>query len=268
MIDRRLAIFSGVSARVTDRVRPQLASAAIESAFVRFDGIATDGYFDDLIARSLEVARRLIAPGNVRLSVFLISALETNEDRTREKAAFFPAVRRLTVSRAFRNDFNRANEFARIIATAFLSAGHKAFVKSLDKNSPLLLPLRNTPCRPMQGNFNEIYERTTEQISQVVSRHIVNPRGSRGHRVKDLMFMPAVNSGIHPIRRCSDSVDCDLKALMRFGVAVPERLEFDVSCENGLQGKHFALCDGQSMKINKGVSHLNMRINDDFQEGT
>ena len=267
MIERRVAIFSGFDTRVVAKVSPQLTSTATDLAFVKLSGEADSSYFQSLVARTLVIAERSLARGDVRLTTLLVSCLDTEEDREREARAFFPAVRRLSLDTSLRKDLNRSSDIASAVVSAFRNPEQTDFARSLHQDVRLLLPVRNTPCKPLIGSFRAIYERSASSVSPRVQRRILSRRGRPGFMVRDLAFCPATNDGTHPVRRCTDSPECDLKAFMRFGVAVPERFEFDVSSDTGLKGKTFEYCDGTHHRVTKDVGHINMRINDDHRLG-
>lgn len=267
MTIRRLAVLSGIDTRVIDRVAPILRSMAIQVAFVRMgaDGNSRD-YYDRLTRRTLQVAAQLLVKPDVKIHALLVSSELSEDEWACEAAYFFPALRRFEIARSFRRDTNRGQEMARAIHGAFTSISYLELVRkaSPQGESRLLLPITNTKLPRLRRHFLEIYRLNETALSRRLERDISRRKGMKGYRVQGLDFRGAVNDGTHPIRRCTDSPECDLAALFRFGVVVPERFEFDVSCETGLEGKTFHLCNDEAVRIPKGTSHLNMRMNDDF----
>lgn len=266
MIVRRLVILSGIESRVADRLGPALRSAAMDIAFVKIgaDGLSAD-YFARLVQRTLDVAERVMTRPDVKLLGLLISCASTNEQEL-EREHFFPALRRLEIPREYRRDANQFSEVQRRVRVAFQSVTYEKVVReaSPQREDRLLLPVRNSKLERLKRHFVEIYELRQAELSRRLMRDIPAVKKGRGYRIRDADFKGAINDGTHPVRRCTDTPTCDLGALMRFGVPVPERFEFDVSCATGLASKTFCLCDGTPMKIPAGTSHLNMRINDDF----
>jgi hypothetical protein len=269
MITRRLAILSGIDPRVADRIGPGLRSRATDVAFVKIgsDGFSQD-YFSRLTARALSISVRTLGRQDTKLYALLVSAIPCDDQDT-EAEYFFPAARRLEVAREYRRDVNQASNLAQLIQDAFASPVYTDLARRVSPQGEdrLLLPIVNTKLGRMRRHFLEIFRLRSSGLSRRLERDINRMRGGRGYRIVGMDFRGALNDGTHPIRRCTDSPTCDLQALMRFGVAIPERFEFDVSCEKGLEGKTFHLCDGTPVRVSKGVSHLNMRINDDFVPG-
>lgn len=265
MIVRRLAVLSGIDARVADRMGPALRSMATDVAFVKIgpDGLSSD-YFLRLSRRTLEVAQRALLRTDTKLLGLLVSAVDLEEEL--ETDFFFPALRRLSVPKQWRRDVNQSSQIVREIQLTFGSSIYQDVAKyaSPQGEDRLLLPIRNTKLDRMSRHFLEIYRMRQVGLTRRLLRDITAMRRGRGYRIRGIDFKGMVNDGTHPIRRCTDSPVCDLRALMRFGVTVPERFEFDVSCSTGLAGKTYYLCDGQPVKVPGGASHLNMRINDDF----
>lgn len=266
MIVRRLVVLSGIDSRVADRLGPALRSAAIDVAFVKIgaDGLSRD-YFARLVRRTLDVAHRAMLRADVKLLGLLVSCASTDEQQT-EHEHFFPALRRLEIPREYRRDVNQFFEVRRRIEVTFRSATYENVAReaSPQREGRLLLPVRNCRSDRLTRHFGEIYELRQDDLSRRLMRDIPRMKKGRGYRIRDADFKGAINDGTHPVRRRTDTPICDLGALMRFGVLVPERFEFDISCSTGLANKTFSLCDGTPIKIPAGTSHLNMRINDDF----
>jgi hypothetical protein len=131
----------------------------------------------------------------------------------------------------------------------------------------LNLPLLNVKSSRLRTAISELYELRTFTPAPGISKDVARLKGGRGLRIKGIDYRGAVNNDSHPVRRCTDSVFCDVAARLRLGFSLPERFEFDVSCETGLAGKQFRMCDGAAMTIPDWADHLNMRINDDFECG-
>lgn len=269
MIEQGLVVFSGISTKVIAKVAPQLRAMAIHSAFVKYTPQDIPGYLSDLAERTLAIARGALVDRDVRLSGILASCLEDEAELEAERTVFFPAMRRLSLSRSFRNDINAANALVAEVGGVLKSASNTDFVKSVSPRAEarLLLPLGNARVAALAHNFEEIYDRKSDGIGRAVMKRVVLRRGTKRYRANDLDFLPVTNGERHPIRRCSDSALCDLNATLRFGVSVSPRFEFDVTCENGLSGKTFQQCDNTAMQVGREATHLNMRMNGDFRAG-
>jgi hypothetical protein len=239
----------------------------IESAYVKATGAYGQDYLDRLVQRVLVVTSQALQRPDVRLAAILVSGLQTEEEKKEEAAHFFPALRRIGISKELRNDVSKAHELLNIIRSVVKSHSFREFAQrvSPQREPRFLMPIRNSCYPAMENHFLTVYRMESDSLSRRLERDIVKLRGKRAYRVKGVDFSVAVNNGKHPIRRCTETPACDLRALMRFGVVAPERLEFDVSRENGLQGRSFHLCSGEVVKVPTGTSHLNMRMNDDFE---
>lgn len=268
MIDRALAIFSGVHPKVVARLTPALRSVGIEPVSVSVEALPTESYFECLAKQALHVADRQRVRGDVRLTSVLVSALNDSE-REVEADAFFPALRRITIRPEWRNNPSAAGHISRLVQDYFKSEAVRDFSRRIASNreNRMLMPRRNTPCKGLGDEFLSIYHRDAEILSAKIEKDIVALRSGRGLKVSNLTFKPTLNNGQHPVRRCTESNLCDLKAAFRFGVGVQQRFEFDVTSDNGFKSKSFLLCDGSLKRITVQVTHLNMRINDDFKEG-
>lgn len=268
MIDRALAIFSGVHPKVVARLAPSLRSVRIEPVTVTPDPTLSSAYFERLAKQALHVATRQMERGDVRLTSVLVSALE-DSCCTAETEAFFPALRRLAIRPEWGNNPSAALQIGCLVQEYFRSEPIREFTRRITSNreTRMLLPRRNTPSKTLEECFILIYHCKTEVLSRKLEKDIVSVRRSRDLKVSNLTFKPALNGGQHPVRRCTDTDLCDLKAAFRFGVGVPARFEFDVSSDNGFKSRSFLLCDGSSQRITAEATHLNMRINDDFREG-
>ncbi len=268
MIDRRLAVFSGIHPKVVERLEPTLRSIGIEPVVVSMGGAANADYFERLAHQALCVAQKQRAQGSIRLTSALVSALSLEEAEL-ETDTFFPSLRRVSVRPEWRNNPAASKQIAAVVQDFFQTQAATNIARQIAsrKDERLLLPPRNTPSKFLAGQFLDIYHCRSHALSAKVEKEIIVQRGGRGIRVVDLQFAPLLNGNQHPVRRCTDSSACDLKASFRFGAAVPPRFEFDVTGENGLKSKRFCLCDGRSHRVSAKATHLNMRINDDFKEG-
>lgn len=267
MIDRGLAIFSGIHPRVVTRLAPTLRSVGIEVVAVALDANEGD-YFERLAKQALHIAARERRRSDVRLTSVLISALD-ERDLDEESAAFFPALRRVPIQSEWRNNLSASGKINQIVQDYFRSTAVREFARRLGANKEvrMLLPRRNTPHKKLTEEFSAIYRLDVDALSGKIEKDIVVLRGGRGMKVSSLMFKPVLNNGRHPIRRCTTSSIADLQAAFRFGVGVPERFEFDVTSDKGLKGSSFFHCGGALHRITAEATHLNMRINDDFKEG-
>ncbi|MCP3735024.1 hypothetical protein M9979_09100 [Sphingomonas sp. RP10(2022)] len=268
MIDRGLAVFSGIHPKVVDRLAPTLRSTGIDAVVVKPDDTVTAGYFERLARQTLCAANRATARGQVRLTSVLISALDADAAEL-ETEAFFPALRRVPVPSEWRNNTAAAKPMATLVQDYFRDEASRCFTRGLAacRERRLLLPPRNTPSKALAARFRQIYHRDASDLGAKVDKEVTVQRGGRGLKVHNLQFVPTVNSDRHPVRRCTDTYSCDLKAAFRFGAPVAARFEFDLTADNGLATKLFHLCDGSTQVVSPQATHLNMRINDDFKEG-
>lgn len=270
MQTRRLIVLSGFDTRVSDRVRASLSSRRAEVAFVKSYGEADDSYFERLSKRAWELVEKATRAGDQIVLGVLASSLSLESEVDKERSTFFPSLRRLAFATNRRRDVNTATQSADEIVSAitddkFLEL--KAFVKPT-LGRPLLLPVRNARSKILRTQLERLYEGLEYVPTANLQKEIVKLKENRGLRVRGVDFSSVVNNPRHPIRRCSDSAACDLKAVMRLGFFVPDRFEFDVEVESGLSNKEFWTCDGTSRSISRSASHLNMRMNDDFGEGS
>lgn len=266
MIERGLVVFSGIDTRIIDRIGPRLRSNAVDTAFVKPKHMLDTEYFDRLLNRAYRVSSQLISNPDVRITAILLSCLDDPIQTNLEFETFFPTLRRIYLDRQSCNDPNKSAELATTIIQAIKCDAARAFVKtvSAQQEARLLMPLRNCKSNALRRSVRAIFLSEATSINNRSRREVTARRGSRTYRSNDLDFKVSINSGKHPVRRCTDSTSCDFKALLRLGVSVPERLEFDVSCSKGLSNKTFYRCDGSAESVSGNPSHLNMRINDDY----
>jgi hypothetical protein len=265
--ERGVAVFSGVETRVVDRLVRQLAANNVDSAFVEIRRRTYDeDYFQRLLAQTLVVLERVRARGDVPASAFLVSSLIDEDDLIREQNHFFPALRRVALNPEWRGNPDAAVRIQAAVLEHYRSGEEREFIRTVSakREARFLLPIYNTRCKSLESLFLSVYSREAASLSKRVTREIVCLRKRKGYRVSGLDFAVAINNERHPVRRCSPTAKCDLEAAFRFGSPVPERLEFDVTCENGLRKKSFRQCDGSTASVNAEPTHINMRINGDF----
>ena len=270
MIRRNLAVISGFHTKVIDRLGPPLRSKGIDISFTDISNGINREYFDRLVNRTILVASRNISREDIRLRSILVSCITDHHEAGLEFDYFFPSMRRLSLPGNLQKDVAMSSVIANKISDVFKSKDYEQIseIALPHKEQRLLLPVKNAKLSKLTTHYQEIYEFRSSCLSRRLERDIARLKSGEGHCIKGTFFKGTVNDGTHPIRRCTDSPRCDLQAMMRFGVHLPERFEFDVSCESGLAGKTFFLCDGSAQKIPRRASHLNMRVNDDFLIGT
>lgn len=270
METRRLIVLSGFDTRVADRLRTSLASRRSDVAFVKLYGDADEAYFHRLAKRSWELIGKAQQAGDQIVLGVVASALSSEAELARERECFFPALRRLSFDSARRRDINTAAQTADEIVGALTSDKFLALKASVKPSlgRPLLLPVRNTRSKVLRAQLERLYELLEPTPTANLKKEIVKLKGNRGLRVRGIDFASVVNNARHPVRRCTDAPACDLKAIMRLGFCVPDRFEFDVASDTGLVGKEFWICDGTTKAVSRSASHLNMRMNDDFGEGS
>jgi len=266
MILRRLVVFSGFDARIVERIRPELEAQHCDVVVVKRWPILTIEYFQKLLGRLATVANRQFENPDVRLVALLVSNIEDEETRALEDSTFKPMLRRLMIDPSMARDVERTPELSgRIIA---LITGEE-FLSTYDRIRPatdatLALPLKNAANRRLEREITSLYDLLRFQPTAGLDRYIRRLKKGRGLRSKDIDFCGCLNDPSHPIRRRTDSIHCDMNGRFRLGFSIPPRFEFDVTCETGLTGKTFQQCDGARVKIPAKATHLNMRINDDF----
>lgn len=263
---RAVAVFSGISTKVLNDARASLRSMSIEAAFVRFDAPDQD-YFTRLMARATTLVGQLELVGVSQLNLLLFSGLE-GSNLANEECHFCPALRRVGVPRSWCNDRQRAKELSALVNDTFRSESVWTFAKELrsQRSLHLLLPMRNSNVRPLANVYADIYHGRRTEVSQRVKRMALLRKKGQGIGIGNVNLSPVVNGDRHPVRRISDTPFCDFNARFRFGIPIPPRFEFDVTCDTGLSGKSFFQCDGTRVAVGKSATHLNMRVNDDFAE--
>lgn len=263
MIERTVAILSGIGTQVVDRFARQLRANAIEPAFVEIKGDPDQEYFDRLLMQSLDVIQRSYDKGSRNVSIVLISALSSNNHIKLEAETFFPAVRRLAIKSEWRNNPKASGQISSYVIRHAQNSLEKAFTRSVARNARFLLPIRNANCKSLLENYKNIYDMTAAELARRVEKDVVSLRKRKALRIGGIDFDLSINNGRHPVRRVTTTSKCDFHAAFRFGASIEDRLEFDITCENGLKGKQFCQCDGTRTRISIEPTHLNMRINDD-----
>ena len=268
MVVRRLAIFSGFDTNVVEACRIRLQSNQTHVAFVRRPESLDARYFDSLLGRSLFQVDRLRLPTE-RVHALLVSCVEDLQELALETAAFFPSVQRLGLRRQWRKDINATSQICRSVLQTLTSPVFRDSQELVRHtgSAMALLPLVNVPSRRLTYEIRAIYEMQSRDFTARIAKEVVRLKRGQGIRVGSLTFRSCVNDPSHPIRRQSNKPHCDLSASLRLGFDVPARLEFDVTCDSGLDRKTFCQCDGRSETVPSGTSHLNMRINGDFECG-
>ncbi|PYF06947.1 hypothetical protein C8J30_12230 [Rhodobacter viridis] len=259
-------------------MRPHLKGRNIDVVCVRLCG---NGYFEALAKQLLfEIDRLKGARSDVRFFVILVSAIA--EDKLDDEyVSFFPALIRLGIQKDQANNKSATKKIVERIDALFRDESFVDLIKTVSarKKSHLLLPVRNAAETSLRKMFDEIYaggelrskegrfSAELEIFEKTVLKKITVIRRSKALKMGAISFAPVLNGPAHPIRRCTDTAVCDVKAKLRFGALVAERFEFDVTCDRKLSAKSFYLCGGGDIKPSQEDTHLNMRINDDFKGG-
>jgi hypothetical protein len=267
MNDVDIAVLCGISTRVIDPMTKALRANAIEPVFTKVS-VDTGSYLESLLANTCATIKALDCDQKIRIrSLTVISGFSKDEDIALEARFFFPAARRFAVKPEYRNNPASSAAVRDAIIRLFKNKNEVDSRKEIRGDIRNLLPLRNCGCKGITDSVSAIYLRDTNLIDRKVDKEICRVKGSKALRIRGIDFLPANNNDRHPIRRCSDSLGCDLAASFRLGVPVNERFEFDVTCRTGLKGKTFYQCSGSANDLTHEPSHLNMRINDDHAVG-
>jgi hypothetical protein len=268
MTTRRLVVFSGFDTRFVAQAKISLKANQTDVVFTSATAGVERAYFVALLGQTLKTVNQLLSNNDARVVGMLASCIDEAGASQAEKEAFYPIFRRMVFPSSFRRDMHRVNEVVQKLVRSLSSEEfldtHK-YIKS--PSAVLALPLLNADSRRLRRTINDLYEMKIFRPDGGIDKEVIRLRRGRGLRIKGIDFAACVNDSSHPVRRCTDSIVCDLAARLRLGFSVPARFEFDVSCEQGVSGKEFRLCDGSSQKIPGWADHLNMRINDDFQCG-
>ena len=225
-------------------------------------------YFDTLLELTLRTINEILSKNDARIVGVIASSIEDTNNRDLETKPFFPAFRRMAFPASFSKDTHRVNEVVSRLVSNLASEEFLDTYKYVKPPSAVLsLPLSNVDSPRLKKAMIELYEMRMLRPGGGIDKEVVRLRNGRGLRIKGLDFAGCINNGSHPIRRVTDSSVCDVAARLRLGFSVSSRFEFDVSCEHGVSGKSFRLCDGSIQKIPGWADHLNMRINSDFKCG-
>lgn len=264
---RRLTVaLNGFGTKFIEKAKPVLLSRNYELAFVKEDRDYRV-HLQKLCRRILHVTERH-ADWSAQHFCLLVSCEDDSGKRSLEDDCFFPAVRRIRVDRTVQAKTDGATRLAKVVDEAYVSWQSSGLPQQLRArtNAALLLPLRNARCRHLTSSLKDIYENQSVRLRRSAERSIALQRGG-GMNVSGLTFTGATNTDQHPLRRNTDSVECDLKGRFRLGHGVPLRFEFDVTCNGGLAGREFWQCNGHSYRAPAHVTHVNIRMNDDFAFG-
>lgn len=219
----------------------------------------------DQFARICE--RFLTEVGDTTCSgVILLSCSERSEKCLLEKEWFCPWTYRIQLSKSLAQDTNKFSSLVELIDQGIKDFRESVVVNAIKRKSDkrYLLPVKNAKLSAFEESIENIFFGSAG-FNGKSNRIIQRVKGRDEIRIGSLNFEYGINSGVHPVRKTTDTHLCDLKAKFRFGVPVNSRFEFDVSCQAGLGTKNFAHCDGRSEIIVGSPTHLNMRINDDFK---
>lgn len=263
MKDKKIAIFSGVNTNVLEKCSPTLRASGIIPVYIKNspNGIFNDEYFSKL-AKQVNFILNREENNNVNIGVaFLVSSLE-GEFLENEINYFVPSLTRLEIEKKILNNSSSYNLINRIILSYIKN--NVIINNKLKSNVMLKLPVRNSFLKALYYNYVDIYLNICSDINKNVERKINRIKKGGGLRINDLTFKGTINNGRHPVRRICNSDICDIKAKFRFGIRIHDRFEFDVTSSRKLDGREFFLCDGTKKKVSKNKSHINMRINDDF----
>jgi len=264
---RRLTLaLNGFGTKFIEKAKPVLLSRNYDLAFVKEERDYRL-HLQKLCRRILQVTERH-ADWTTQHFCLLVSCEDDPNKQNLEDNCFFPAVRRIRVDRAIQAKTDAANRLVALVNDAYVSWQNSGLPQQLRArtNAALLLPLRNARCRHLTSSLRDIYEVQSAGLRRSAERSISLQRGG-GLNVGGLTFTGATNSDQHPLRRTTDSLECDLKGRFRLGHGVPLRFEFDVTSNGGLAGREFWQCDGTAYRAPTDVSHVNIRTNDDFAFG-
>lgn len=266
MLHRKLAVLSGFSTVAASAVKPALEKSQIRVVIARKTENIDSNYFDGIISNIFYTLQQM----NVERSsvyILLFSALTDVRERNLEAKFFFPALCREQVDVVLRYDARRYKDLFRFVTNSFQrpisdNNQHNNLGKTLK-----LLPIRNIECDPLERSLYEIYSRRRDTNAPNINKYISRVRGTKKLNIGSLTFSPTTNGAAHPIRRKSQDLSCDLNAIFRLGTSVEPRFEFDVTSNRNWSRHQFRQCDGTVEAIPSGTTHVNMRINGDFECG-
>lgn len=266
---QKFLIFSGFDSKYVEKTKPSLKANQIIPIYRKLIPESWPKYFQQLSSEVELVTRQAIFAEGKEAICFLASCVNNAEISAVENEYFFPAMRKLAFANDFRADISKINLFIAKCLDAFNSEDTlklKRQVKSWNK-ATLRLPPQNVDIKQFKNCLRSLYEMDSAEPSDNLCKYIQMRNGNRKLRVNGVDFEGVVNGPMHPIRRCTDSHKCDVHARFRLGFNVQDRFEFGVSCEKGFNGKSFKRCDGIGYLVPNEATHLNMRVNDDFEIG-
>lgn len=222
--------------------------------------------FDQIVRR----LQQIIIHSKVEKSVsrFVILSNLDAEFQEIEANYFCPAALRIAFPIPNHNDpsfVQRAIDNLKYSLKSFDSEVNKKAV--ISRGSILRLPLRNIGEGRYAEDIRNIFWLQKKDISTYCKRRIKFVSSKSIFECRSLQFKPAKNSARHPVRRITNSSECDLKAWFRLSYSIDERFEFDVTTTGNWSGKRLHQCCGTAESVQTGKTHINMRINDDFKTG-
>ena len=260
-------MLSGFSPQVAEAARRRFASRQVSTAVARINDDHSAYYFA-LVERAYVEYRKLKTLTHSLIHGLLLSCV-SDKVAPYESDVFFPTLQRELVPKDFRADVNLVPKLVTRALEVFSSNEFLLpyrYVKP-GTDSILSLPYVNVGSPRLNKELTSLYERRSASIPAALFKEITRRKRGEGFNINGLNFRGCVNGYEHPIRRCTDSAKCDLAAEMRLGFGLPERFEYDVSCDTGLHRKTFQLCGGRTERVPRSASHLNMRVNGDFRAG-
>lgn len=262
----RVVAFSGFDSRVTEGARRLLQGSQVRVAHGPKSKEIDDNYFEKILLSTLFHVKNIKANDAI-VDAILVSCLDSGSELRLEQRAFFPAFRRLQLPMELRRDVHAGARIAAAVIHAFKSEVSDRLRRSTRCGpcAVALLPCENVRLGRFRTELFNMYEMAMSDFSRRLERDVRRMRGGRGLKIGTLEFKGCENGPSHPIRRTSQKEHCDVAAMLRLGFSVPERFEFDICCDAGLEGKTFYHCDGRSERAPRGSTHVNMRINGDFQ---
>lgn len=268
-MEKRIAAFCNMSLGFVEQIRKNLQSQNVEIVTVSRGSDHFEIYLNRLADRLLEVVRKYGRRPDNSLYVLVISGSTVQSERDAEQRTFFPATRFMRIDRSIELSQPQGRNFVENVAQAFLDWKNSNFKEMIrpGKNSIALLPLKNVNSAKLRSNLLRMWQFESAEINPSISKDISIQKGDRGILANGLEFRGCLNTLGHPVRRCTDSAPCDLKAELRLGHPVSVHFEFDVTSTGRLSSRKFFLCDGEADSVDASASHLNMRINDDFKPG-
>lgn len=265
MRNKQLAIFVGFNTSLLEKCIHTFGSAGIVPVFIRkpINNNYSKEYFEKISEQALFSLNREERNNNYVNVIMLFSSLDKGSNGILiEKDFFMPSLIRVHVDKRISNNIYSYNILKDIVIKNIKNHN----LGSLNiKNNNFRIPIKNCHSNIVKREYEQIYFREKNKLRSNFNKFVNRIKKTKGLKINNLTFTGVVNTSRHPIRRCSTEHICDIRAKFRFGLRIQDRFEFDVTADKKtMKGKEFFLCDGSKLKINKGVSHLNMRINDDF----